>query len=59
MTMNPHTTATGLRTESKLASKAAATSAPARAAKRSFTPAALMSAAFILGVTLIAKAFYD
>lgn len=60
MTMNPHTTSSQLRTERLTTQNArAAQLGPSKAAKRSLAPAALISAGFILAVSLIAKVFYD
>lgn len=63
MTMNPHTTASGLRYEARTAAKAQAAQAAASGAraakKRLIGPAALFSAGFILAVTAIAKVFYE
>lgn len=55
MTMNPHTTATGLSRESKIASRSAASSVK----KHAITPVSLLCAAFILTVTAIARVFYE
>lgn len=63
MTMNPHTTASGLRAEAKATARAQVDQGGVAArradGKRIIGPAALLSAAFIVAVTCIAKVFYD
>lgn len=60
MTMNPHTTASQLRKESVAAKPVAGgAQAAAKPSQRNLAPAALLSAGFILAVSLVAKLFYD
>ena len=60
MTMNPHTNATELRQTTRRASiTLKPDGSAAKQAKRLVAPTALLSAGFILVVSLIAKIFYE